>query len=141
MRFPGCQGRIRRPAPKRVVDSTNHCAWSLRIHHHDRASLLAGKLHAVLHRPWLKGRDIYDLAWYLSDPAWPPPNLDLLNAARRQTEPAASALTRDTWREAVATRIAGVEWKAVEADIRPFLEGGEEVPARADLLDLLRPHR
>lgn len=114
---------------------------SLRIHHHDRASLLAGKLHAVLHRPWLKGRDIYDLAWYLSDPAWPPPNLDLLNAARRQTEPAASALTGDTWREAVAARIAGVEWKAVEADIRPFLESGEEVPARADLLDLLRPHR
>ena len=25
---------------------------SLRIHHHDRASLLAGKLHAVLRRPW-----------------------------------------------------------------------------------------
>ena len=114
---------------------------SLRIHHHDRASLLAGKLHAVLHRPWLKGRDIYDLAWYLSDPAWPSPNLDLLNAAGRQTEPAASALTRDTWRAAVAARIAGVEWKAVEADIRPFLESGEEVPARADLLDLLRPHR
>ncbi|MYE33816.1 MAG: nucleotidyl transferase AbiEii/AbiGii toxin family protein [Gemmatimonadales bacterium] len=74
---------------------------SLRIHHHDRASLLAGKLHATLHRPWLKGRDIYDLVWYLSDPAWPEPNLDLLNAARRQTEPTAAALTEDTWRETV----------------------------------------
>ena len=29
---------------------------SLRLHHHDRASLLAGKLHAVLCRPWAKGR-------------------------------------------------------------------------------------
>lgn len=28
---------------------------SLRIHHHDRASLLAGKLHALLRRPWTKG--------------------------------------------------------------------------------------
>jgi len=110
---------------------------SLRIHHHDRASLLAGKLHAVLHRPWLKGRDIYDLVWYLSDPAWPPPNLDLLNAACRQTEPAAPVLTAATWRQAVAARIAGVEWKAVEADIRPFLESGNDVPARSDLLDLL----
>ena len=114
---------------------------SLRIHHHDRASLLAGKLHAVLHRPWLKGRDIYDLAWYLSDPAWPPPNLDLLNAARRQTDPAAQALTDDTWRPAVAARVAGVEWKAVDADIRPFLESGNEVPARADVLDLLSSRR
>ncbi|MCY3700709.1 MAG: nucleotidyl transferase AbiEii/AbiGii toxin family protein [Gemmatimonadetes bacterium] len=114
---------------------------SLRIHHHDRASLLAGKLHAVLHRPWLKGRDIYDLAWYLSDPGWPPPNLDLLNAARRQTDPAAQALTDDTWRPAVAARVAGVEWKAVDADIRPFLESGNEVPARADVLDLLSSRR
>lgn len=114
---------------------------SLRIHHHDPASLLAGKLHAVLHRPWMKGRDIYDLAWYLSDPGWSPPNLDLLNAARRQTEPAAMALTKDTWRETVAARIAGAEWKAVEADIRPFLESGNDVPARADVLDLLSCRR
>ncbi|MEK6769265.1 MAG: nucleotidyl transferase AbiEii/AbiGii toxin family protein, partial [Gemmatimonadota bacterium] len=28
----------------------------LRLQHHDRASLLAGKLHAVLERPFLKGR-------------------------------------------------------------------------------------
>ena len=114
---------------------------SLRIHHHDRASLLAGKLHAVLHRPWLKGRDIYDLAWYLSDPAWPPPNLDLLNAARRLTDPAAPALTNDTWRQAVATRVGDVEWEAVEADIRPFLEMGNDMPSRADVLDLLTPAR
>ncbi len=53
---------------------------SLRVHHHDPASLLAGKLHAVLCRPWAKGRDIYDLVWYLSDPTWPSPNLELLNA-------------------------------------------------------------
>ncbi len=30
----------------------------LQLHHHDRASLLAGKLHAVLHT---KGRDFFDL--------------------------------------------------------------------------------
>jgi predicted nucleotidyltransferase component of viral defense system len=36
----------------------------LNLQHHDRASLLAGKLHAVLQRPHLKGRDLYDLIWY-----------------------------------------------------------------------------
>jgi hypothetical protein len=33
----------------------------LQLHHHDRASLLAGKLHAVLQRPYAKGRDFFDL--------------------------------------------------------------------------------
>jgi len=33
----------------------------LQLHHHDRASLLAGKLHAVLQRPYTKGRDFFDL--------------------------------------------------------------------------------
>ena len=36
---------------------------TLQIQHHDRASLLAGKLHAILRRSYLKGRDIYDLLW------------------------------------------------------------------------------
>ena len=43
----------------------------LQLHHHDKASLLSGKLHAILQRPYTKGRDIYDLLWCLSDPLWP----------------------------------------------------------------------
>ena len=35
----------------------------LNIQHHDRASLLAGKLHAILQRPYRKGRDLFDLIW------------------------------------------------------------------------------
>lgn len=35
---------------------------SLGLWHHDRASLLAGKVHAILRRPFAKGRDVYDLA-------------------------------------------------------------------------------
>lgn len=34
---------------------------TLQLQHHDRASLLAGKLHAFLQRSYLKGRDLYDL--------------------------------------------------------------------------------
>ena len=45
----------------------------VQLHHHNKASLLSGKLHAILQRPFLKGRDIYDLLWYLSDPTWPEP--------------------------------------------------------------------
>jgi hypothetical protein len=43
----------------------------LNLCHYDRGSLLAGKVHAVLSRAYIKGRDIYDLMWYLSDRNWP----------------------------------------------------------------------
>lgn len=41
----------------------------LQIQHHDKASLLSGKLHAILQRSYAKGRDIVDLLWYLVIPA------------------------------------------------------------------------
>ena len=42
---------------------------ALNLQHHDRATLFAGKLHAVLQRVYPKGRDIFDLWWYLSQPS------------------------------------------------------------------------
>ena len=110
---------------------------TVRLHHHDRASLLAGKLHAVLCRPWAKGRDIFDLAWYLSDPNWPAPNLILLNAAIEQTETTATPLDASSWRDAVAARVRGLPWDEVVADVRPFLDPREEMPGKGDVLGLL----
>lgn len=94
----------------------------LRVQHHDRASLLAGKLHAVLQRPWPKGRDFYDLVWYLSDPTWPAPNLVLLNEALAQTGWSGPPLTETTWVEPVHARIRSARWDALAADVRPLLE-------------------
>ncbi len=110
---------------------------SLRLHHHDQASLLAGKLHALLCRPWTKGRDAYDLVWYLSDPTWPPPNLRLLNSALLQSDTRAVPLTADSWREAVARRLAGLPWSGISTDVRPFLERQEEMPSRQEVMALL----
>jgi hypothetical protein len=98
----------------------------LQIHHHDRASLLAGKLHAVLQRPYLKGRDLYDLLWYLSDPDWPVPNLTLLNNALQQTGWEAEPLIEDTWRQAVQYRLQSVAWEPVADDVRPFLDSSAD---------------
>ena len=99
---------------------------TLHLQHHDRASLLAGKLHAILQRPYLKGRDLYDLVWYLSDPDWPPPNLTLLNNALRQTGWTGPPLTEVTWREAVCRQLEGVAWDHVVDDVRPFLGPGAD---------------
>jgi len=99
----------------------------LQLHHHDRASLLAGKLHAVLQRPYLKGRDVYDLLWYLSDPEWPSPNVGMLNNALQQTAWAGPPLTEATWRQAVRNRLQKADWGQAVADVRPFLETGDAV--------------
>lgn len=100
---------------------------TLRLQHHDPASLLAGKLHAVLQRPYPKGRDIYDLIWYLSDPGWPPPNLVLLNNALQQTGWSRGILTVESWRGAVSERLMEVDWTRIITDVRPFLESPSDV--------------
>lgn len=110
---------------------------SLRLWHHDRASLLAGKLHAILRRPFAKGRDLYDLAWYLGDPSWPSPNLELLNAALSQVGPDALPLTPATWPAAVSRRMESLSWDRLADDVRPFLERGERLATREELRELL----
>lgn len=99
----------------------------LRLFHHDRASLLAGKLHAVLQRPYAKGRDLYDLIWYLSDRQWPAPNLAMLNAALEQSGWQGAALTDDGWRSAVRERVRLLDWQGAVNDVRPFLEDPAEM--------------
>jgi hypothetical protein len=96
----------------------------LQLHHHDKASLFAGKLHAILQRPFLKGRDVYDLLWYLSDPNWPEPNLIFLNNALAQTHWKGDVLTAENWRGQVWDRIKGENLIGIVEDVRPFIEPG-----------------
>jgi hypothetical protein len=99
----------------------------LQLHHHDKASLLSGKLHAILQRPYTKGRDIYDLLWYLSDPLWPQPNLILLNNALAQTEWKGEILTEANWRQLISERLRLLDWSSILTDVRPFVQPGFDV--------------
>jgi hypothetical protein len=96
----------------------------LQLQHHDKASLLSGKLHAILQRSYTKGRDIYDLLWYLSDPAWPLPNLVMLNNALAQTNWQGGVLTEANWRERVRERLRRFDWSGILTDVSPFVEPG-----------------
>lgn len=98
----------------------------LNLQHHDQASLLAGKLHALLQRPYLKGRDLYDLTWYLSAPDWPAPNLTLLNNALAQTSWSGPRLTLGTWRETLRAHLSEIPWEQALADVEPFLLSEQE---------------
>ena len=95
---------------------------TLNLCHHDKSSLLAGKLHAILSRPWAKGRDLFDLAWYLADRTWPTPNLEFLNAALQQTGWTGPVLTAVNWRTELSHRLDQLDWKQAQDDVRPFLE-------------------
>jgi hypothetical protein len=112
----------------------------LNIQHHDRASLLAGKLHAILQRPYLKGRDLYDLIWYLSDRNWPAPNLTLLKSALAQTDWNGPDLTLENWRDVVRMRIETISFEQASTDVRPFLVSDEDIKlvSKENLLRLLK---
>ena len=100
---------------------------TLNLCHYDKPSLLAGKLHAVLSRSWAKGRDLYDLVWYLADRAWPAPNLALLNAALEQTGWTGPEMTAANWRQELRKRVESLEWERARADVRPFLERARDM--------------
>ena len=112
----------------------------LNLLHYDKPSLLAGKLHALVHRSHVKGRDVYDLVWYLSDPSWPEPNLPLLRASLSQTGMELTDQQIADWRDIVADRIATMEWNRIVADVRPFLEQTEDLAllTSENVLGLLR---
>ena len=93
----------------------------LQLQHHDQASLLAGKLHAVLQRSYTKGRDFFDLLWYLSDPNWPSPNLVMLNHALQQSDWTGPKLTESNWRAITHQRLQTVAWNQVSDDVQVFL--------------------
>lgn len=111
----------------------------LQLQHHDQSSLLAGKLHAVLQRKYVKGRDLYDLFWYLSNRRWPEPNLDLLNNALDQSGWKGGKLSQNNWRDVIQERIKVISWDRVVDDVAPFLEKETELQmlTRDNLLNLV----
>ncbi|MBN2412459.1 nucleotidyl transferase AbiEii/AbiGii toxin family protein [candidate division KSB1 bacterium] len=111
----------------------------VQLQHHDKASMLAGKLNAILTREYTKGRDLYDLIWYLSDRSWPEPNLELLNNALSQKKSNGLFLTEKNWRGELRRKISDLQWSKVITDVRPFLEDEREITllTRENMLDLL----
>lgn len=92
--------------------------------HYDLSSLFAGKLHACFFRPYVKGRDWYDLVWYLNKGV--SPNLELLNNAIRQTEEIDLNLSESDFRHFLRQRVESADLSNVVADVKVFLEDEKE---------------
>jgi len=109
------------------------------IRHYDLPSAFAGKLAAIMLRPYTKGRDIFDYFWFRSRWHGLVPNLRLLNNALNQQGSKFDPLNENTWLTAVRDKIESLDWANVVADVQPFLESEEDLAAftRDALLTLL----
>ena len=96
--------------------------------HQDLPSNFALKIHALLCRPYLKGRDWYDFSWYIRQGV--SPNLPHLQSALVQYGPWEGQDNLDidkSWlREELQNKIDGIEWKDAAADVAPFLKISEQ---------------
>ena len=99
---------------------------------------MAGKLHALMTRRYAKGRDWYDLVWYLSQRPPVAPNVTLLRNALEQTQ-GADHEDAQQWTEAVKNRLLVLDMKALLEDVGPFLERPTDASmiTRENLLALL----
>jgi predicted nucleotidyltransferase component of viral defense system len=89
----------------------------------DLPSLFAGKLHALLCRDYLKGRDWYDFIWYTARRT--PINHRLLSSALDQFGPwkGQSVQTDNTWCiEQLQTTITNTNWVQARRDVQRFVK-------------------
>jgi len=95
------------------------------VTHFDLSSLYALKLHACFYRKYTKGRDFYDLIWYLSKKS--EPNYLLLNNAIKQTEKSVVKINKNNFKDFLCTKIEKIDFKKVKRDVERFLEDKNEL--------------
>lgn len=92
----------------------------------DLPSLFAGKLHALLCRTYLKGRDWYDFIWYTARKT--SVNHALLSASLEQTGPwkGQHIVTDNAWCiERLQAAIEALDWQQAREDVRRFVKPSE----------------
>jgi predicted nucleotidyltransferase component of viral defense system len=99
------------------------------------------KLHALLCRSYVKGRDWFDFVWYVARKT--APDQDLLSRALRQQGPWAGqpiAVTGHWVRETMEATIRRIDWSAARDDVQRFLPLREQEGLRAWSADFFLHH-
>ena len=95
--------------------------------HQDVSSNFALKMHALLCRPYVKGRDWYDFNWYIAQGVTP--NLLLLQNAIKQYGPwqGQGLVIDQKWLvNALSEKIEAIDWKDAADDVERFLKPVEQ---------------
>ena len=117
------------PPPKfntemKTVVSPRTC-W---VRSYDLPGLFAGKVSAALFRKWknrVKGRDWYDVAWYISKHV----PLDLVHLVERakESEPGADVSTPEKVLAAFDAKIDSIDFDGAKLDVEPYLKDESEL--------------
>ena len=84
-------------------------------------------MHALLCRPWLKGRDWYDFNWYIAQGV--SPNIELLKNALVQYGPwqGQDVNVDRAWLVSVLrTKMTSIDWRDAAADVERFIKPIEQ---------------
>jgi len=90
----------------------------------DLPSLFAGKIHALLCRDYIKGRDWFDFVWYTSKKI--EVNLSNLQNALIQQGPWKGtdlSINKNWVDEQLRKKIENIDWNIAKRDVQPFLRG------------------
>lgn len=123
---------------KLEVDTNPPAASGAELHHldfpfvsavavQDRPSLFAGKVHALLCRDHIKGRDWYDFIWYTSQGIGV--NYDFLTGAINQSGPwqGQNIIAGKPWTVAeIKRKIMSLDWEKTAEDVRRFVRVSEQ---------------
>ena len=136
LRFAGKRGSAGCPAKisiKMEVDANppsgaTYCAAQLffpfpaSVRNFDRESAFAGKMHALLCRGYVKGRDWFDFVWYVGEGVRI--NHSLLSSALNQQGPwrGQNVSSNDAWVKARLGEVIGrMDWMVARKDVIPFV--------------------
>ena len=109
------------------------------IVYHDAPTFLSGIIHAIIQRPYTKGRDFYNLIFLLSRWQGLPPNIPYLQNALQQTGYMGAPINENSWKSVLSDTARSLNWSQIQDDIRPFVtsEADSEILDLKILLDLL----
>lgn len=93
----------------------------------DPATLFAGKIHVLLCRSYVKGRDWYDFIWYTARRA--AVNYPYLEEALHQSGPFKNTkvhIDRTYLHDALYQKIKSIDWQEAREDVRRFIPVNEQ---------------
>ena len=108
----------------RVLDAPRNCL----VRAYDLPGLFAGKVSAALFRKWknrVKGRDWYDVAWYISHRV--PLDLAHLVERAKESEPGADVSTPEKVLTAFDAKIDAIDFEGAKLDVGQYLMDESEL--------------
>ncbi|MBN1404894.1 MAG: nucleotidyl transferase AbiEii/AbiGii toxin family protein [Candidatus Omnitrophica bacterium] len=108
-----------------IESSLINKTYVINITHLNLPSLYAAKLHACFFRRYTKGRDFYDMLWYLGKKI--KPNYILLNNAIQQTHPSHGKINENNIKNFLLEKIKKIDFDTVKKDVGRFLEDKNEL--------------